>query len=40
MGNIRFLASEMEELMTLTRLQREYPECSLMCFMDFLQTHW
>lgn len=30
MGNIRSLASEIEELMALTRLQGEYPECSLM----------
>ncbi|XP_053493480.1 uncharacterized protein LOC128615428 [Ictalurus furcatus] len=31
-GNVRSLSNKMEELTALTRLQREYRECSIMCF--------
>ena len=34
MGNVRSLANKMEELTELARSQREYRECSLMCFME------
>lgn len=34
MGNVRSLPGKMEELTALTRLQREYRECSLMCFTE------
>ncbi|XP_054643394.1 uncharacterized protein LOC129187756 isoform X1 [Dunckerocampus dactyliophorus] len=34
MRNVRSLPNKMEELTTLTRLQREYRECSLMCFTE------
>ncbi|XP_060947988.1 serine/threonine-protein phosphatase PP1-beta catalytic subunit-like [Limanda limanda] len=34
MGNVRSLPNNMEELTALTRLQREYRECSLMCFTE------
>ena len=33
-GNVRSLGNKMEELMALTRSQREYQECSLMCFTE------
>lgn len=32
MGNIRALSNKMDDLMALTRLQREYRACSIMCF--------
>lgn len=34
LGNVRLLANEMDELTALTRSQREYRECSLMCFTE------
>ncbi|TWW76585.1 hypothetical protein D4764_13G0012470 [Takifugu flavidus] len=34
MGNMRSLPNKMDELSALTRLQREYRECSLMCFTE------
>ncbi|XP_070683817.1 uncharacterized protein [Pempheris klunzingeri] len=34
MGNVRSLPSKMEELTALTRLQREYRECSIMHFRE------
>ncbi|XP_061132343.1 uncharacterized protein LOC133152617 [Syngnathus typhle] len=34
MGNMRSLQSKMEVLTALTRTQREYRECSLMCFTE------
>ena len=34
MGNVRSLPNKMEELTALTRLQREYRECSIMCFTE------
>lgn len=34
MGNVRSLPNKMEELTALTRLQREYCECSIMCFTE------
>ena len=34
MGNVRSLPNKMEELTALTRLRREYRECSLICFTE------
>ena len=34
MDNVRSLAKKMEELTALGKSQREYQECSLMCFME------
>ncbi|XP_030581547.1 uncharacterized protein LOC115777725 [Archocentrus centrarchus] len=34
MGNVRSLANKMDELTALVRSQREYRECSLMCFSE------
>lgn len=34
MGNVRSLPNKMEELTALTRLQREYRQCSIMCFTE------
>ncbi|KAM9821544.1 uncharacterized protein ACBT44_007089 [Syngnathus typhle] len=34
LGNVRSLQSKMEELTALNQMQREYRECSLMCFTE------
>lgn len=34
MGNVRSQANKMDELTALVRNQREYRECSLMCFSE------
>ena len=34
MGNVISLPNKMDELTVLTRMQREYWECSLMCFTE------
>ncbi|XP_035771672.1 NXPE family member 3-like, partial [Neolamprologus brichardi] len=39
MGNVRSLSSKIDELSALVRRQREYRECSLMCFMDESWMH-
>ena len=40
MGNVRSLLNKMDELAALTRLQRVYRECSIMCFTEsWLNEH-
>ena len=40
MGNVRSLANKIDELRVLTRSQKEYRECSIMCFTEtWLHEH-
>ena len=41
MGNMRSLGNKMDELGTLIKTQREYRECSILCFMEtWLHLHF